>query len=73
MNPMKLDHPIALALAENRHAERFFDLERSRIERQYQAHEDRRFGRKRGRAKSKLEDRITQNQRSRNLKNLGRP
>lgn len=72
MNQVRLDHPIAAALIDNRQAEQFYGAERDRIEREYFRAEDPKFGRKRKKPAARIEERLARKQQERHVKKAGR-
>jgi len=71
MTQVVRDHPIAVAMTQNRHAEQFYEAERERVEREYMRAEDARFGRKRKRPPARIEQRLARKQQERNRKKMG--
>lgn len=77
MSRSRVDHPLALAYAHVSDSDYFYKTEVDRVEREYQRAEDKKFGRVRKqqgiKMKSRLETRLAQKQRKRNLERMGKP
>ncbi|HEM8998810.1 TPA: hypothetical protein U2T46_000845 [Burkholderia cenocepacia] len=72
MNQVRLDHPIAVALIDNQHAEQFYAAERNRVEHEYFNAEGQKFGRKQKKPGARIEERLARKQQARHVKNAGR-